>query len=315
MAFYTNEEIEKAREMDLLTYLKENEPFELVKVHGKTYSTREHDSLKISNGKWMWWSQGIGGKSALDYLIKVRGESFTDAVGIILGKKDSSPVITRSEPIVPIKKKLLLPEKNQDADRITEYLENRGIDKDIINDCIASGILYESIPHHNCIFVGKDEEGIERFASFRACTEEKIMGDAAGSDKKYSFRIMRPGRKLHVFESPIDLMSFLTLVKKNGGDWRQNSSLSLGGVFVSGSKYKLPVALENILDTRPDIDEVHLHLDNDFAGKSASQAIETMLKDTHVVLDEPPHIGKDFNDELMIRLQKEAERKTIYGRW
>ena len=34
MPFYTNEEIEKAREMDLLTYLRNYEPFELVKVHG-----------------------------------------------------------------------------------------------------------------------------------------------------------------------------------------------------------------------------------------------------------------------------------------
>lgn len=38
-----------------------------------TYTTRRHDSLKISNGKWMWWSQSIGGRSTLDYLIKIRG--------------------------------------------------------------------------------------------------------------------------------------------------------------------------------------------------------------------------------------------------
>ena len=315
MAFYTTEEIEKAREMDLLTYLRQNDPFELVKLSGKTYTTREHDSLKISNGKWMWWSQGIGGKSALDYLVKVKGESFTDAVGMILGNRKIGPSITRPDPAKPIQKKLLLPKKNQNAEKITEYLESRGIDKDIINDCIAKGILYESLPHHNCIFLGRDEEGVERFASFRACTEEKIMGDAAGSDKKYSFRIMRPGKKLHVFESPIDLLSFLTLIKKNGGDWRQNPSLSLGGVFVSGSKYKVPVALENLLEERGDIKEVCLHLDRDFAGKSASKAIEESLKDTHIVKNEPPHFGKDFNDELMIRLQREAERKMNYGRW
>lgn len=38
-----------------------------------TYTTRRHDSLKISNGKWMWWSQSISGRSTLDYLIKIRG--------------------------------------------------------------------------------------------------------------------------------------------------------------------------------------------------------------------------------------------------
>lgn len=47
MAYYTQEQIEKAREMDLLTYLRNYEPQELVHVTGKTYCTREHDSLKI----------------------------------------------------------------------------------------------------------------------------------------------------------------------------------------------------------------------------------------------------------------------------
>ena len=36
--------------------------------------------MKISNGKWNWFSRKIGGKTALDYLIKVQGFSFTQAV-------------------------------------------------------------------------------------------------------------------------------------------------------------------------------------------------------------------------------------------
>lgn len=38
-------------EMDLLTYLRNYEPHELVHFGGNTYCTCEHDSLKISNGK------------------------------------------------------------------------------------------------------------------------------------------------------------------------------------------------------------------------------------------------------------------------
>lgn len=44
--------IEKARQMDLLTYLRTYEPDNLVRVTSNVYCTREHDSLKISNGKW-----------------------------------------------------------------------------------------------------------------------------------------------------------------------------------------------------------------------------------------------------------------------
>jgi hypothetical protein len=71
--------------MDLLTYLQNYEPQELIHVSGGTYCTREHDSLKISNGKWNWFSRGIGGKTALDYLIKVKDYSFLEAVETILG--------------------------------------------------------------------------------------------------------------------------------------------------------------------------------------------------------------------------------------
>ncbi len=43
--------IEQARQMDLLSYLRAYEPNNLVRVGGSVYCTREHDSLKISNGK------------------------------------------------------------------------------------------------------------------------------------------------------------------------------------------------------------------------------------------------------------------------
>ena len=71
MPYIPPEVVAKAREMDLLTYLRTYEPQELVHFGGSTYCTREHDSLKISNGKWCWFSRGIGGYSALDYLIMV----------------------------------------------------------------------------------------------------------------------------------------------------------------------------------------------------------------------------------------------------
>ena len=76
MPYISLEVVEQARQIDLLTYLQSCEPQELVRISGNNYTTRTHDSLKISNGKWMWWSQRIGGYNALDYLVKVKGCSF-----------------------------------------------------------------------------------------------------------------------------------------------------------------------------------------------------------------------------------------------
>ena len=88
--------------MDLLTYLRRFEPQELVHIGGNTYATRTHDSLKISNGKWCWWSRNIGGTTALDYLTRVEGLSFLDAVQRILGELPHVP--PKSEPTAPLPK-------------------------------------------------------------------------------------------------------------------------------------------------------------------------------------------------------------------
>ena len=125
--------------MDLLTYLQNYEPGELMKSGGE-YCTRTHDSLKISHGKWMWWSRGFGGASALDYLIKVQGLSFSDAVHTILNYTGTRvPVRAEPPPKEPVKKELLLPERSPTSDVITDYLFSRGIDLEIIRDCIDKG--------------------------------------------------------------------------------------------------------------------------------------------------------------------------------
>ena len=130
--YLSKEQIAAAREMDLLTYLRRFEPEELVHIGGNTYTTRTHDSLKISNGKWCWWSRNIGGTNALDYLTRVEGLSFLDAVQRILGELPRVP--PKSEPTAPLPKtEFTLPPKHADNRRVFAYLRSRGIDAEIIN--------------------------------------------------------------------------------------------------------------------------------------------------------------------------------------
>lgn len=91
MPYIPPEVVAQAREMDLLTYLQTYEPQEIVHFGGGTYCTREHDSLKISNGKWCWFSRGIGGYSALNYLIKVTEMPFTQVVETIMRNLSAAP--------------------------------------------------------------------------------------------------------------------------------------------------------------------------------------------------------------------------------
>lgn len=312
--YYTEEQIRKVRAIDLLTYLQAYEPYELIHLRGDTFTTRTHDSLKIAaDGKWMWWSRGFGGRSALDYLTKVKGMTFMDAMKILTEEKITPCMETAKhyEHAAPKEKKLILPERSGTNHELIRYLTGRGIDREIILDCINEGLIYESLPYHNVVFVGYDEVGKARFACYRATGGARIMGDASGSDKSYSFRIETNGHTIHAFESAVDLLSYATVMKMRTGNWRAEPMVSLGGVYASaaGKKGKIPSALTRALNNHSEVDTIALHLDNDAAGRNASKMISEQLGDRYTIRDEPPVCGKDCNDYLMALRQRAQYRR------
>ncbi len=299
--------INKAREMDLLTYLQNYEPQELISCGKGTFCTREHDSLKISNGKWFWFSRGIGGKSALDYLVNVKDVPFTEAVEIISGKVASKPPLFISSKSKPSARTLLLPKVNRYAQTAVKYLTYRGIDRDIINYCIGTDRLYESYPYHNVVFVGQDKEGKPRYANIRGVGTD-FKGEATGSDKRFSFSLpAQQSTTLHVFESAIDLLSFATMQKRDGKEWDSDHLISLAGVYQPKKEIKnstFPLALRQFLSDYPEIKRIILRLDNDPAGRTAMNTLYHILSEEYGydVSPIPPPSGKDYNDSLCDRL-------------
>ena len=306
MPYIPPEVIEQARQIDLLTYLQNCEPHELVRISGNNYTTRTHDSLKISNGKWMWWSQRIGGYNALDYLVKVRGFSFVEAVETLMGKAAVMPMLTVRPKQEEKPKTLLLPEKSKTTDKIREYLFGRGIDAAITDECIKKGVIFESLPYHNIVFVGFGENKKPKYAAFRATNSHRILGDCSGSDKHYSFRIAdSESSTVHLFECAIDLLSYATLEKMAGRDWRKDNLVSLAGVYLPKERIEdstTPAALVKYLNEKPQIKKIFLNFDNDNAGRKASLALKTILLSKYEVIDSPPPCGKDYNDFLCFQL-------------
>ena len=70
----SDNDIAKAEQMDLLTYLQIYEPGNLKRVAGNEYRTIDHDSLRISNGKWHWYSKGIGEIGSVLEIKKLQNE-------------------------------------------------------------------------------------------------------------------------------------------------------------------------------------------------------------------------------------------------
>ena len=302
MPYIPPEVVEQARQIDLLTYLQSCEPQELVRISGNNYTTRTHDSLKISNGKWCWWSRNIGGTNALDYLTRVEGLSFLDAVQRILGELPRVP--TKSEPTALLPKtEFALPPKHADNRRVFAYLRSRGIDAEIINHCIKHGQLYEDAAHHNCVFVGY-EHGNPAYGALRGTlSDTTFAGEVPGSDKRFSFAVplCTGGKTLCVFESAIDALSYLTLLKLRGRDWRTANTLSLSGIYRprKDGSIRFPAALEQYLKDNPGVARIVLCLDNDGPGRAASAAIQKRLSE-YEVIDNPPRSGKDYNDQLRL---------------
>jgi hypothetical protein len=300
MPYIPPEVITEAKRIDLLTYLQTYDPQELVRFGGNVYTTRTHDSLKISNGKWCWFSRGIGGRSALDYLIKVRGMDFLDAVEHLTGQAAIQPPAFSSPAKQEQPKAFMLPRSARTATHAADYLARRGIDYDILSFCMETGRLYESYPHRNAVFVGMDEQGAPRYAALRG---EGFMGEATGSDKHYSFAIppQVESDTVHLFEAPIDLLSYATLLKLHGRNWRRDHLLSLSGVYrpkEQAEETATPAALERFLENNPHIRAIILRFDNDATGRLAVQTIRAVLPDSYEITSKPPPSCKDYNDYL-----------------
>lgn len=301
----TKEQIGRAKEWDLLSYLQTFEPQELRRCGGSEYRTVTHDSLKISNGKWHWHSRGIGGKTALDYLIKVRGMGFVAAVELLCGERGAAVwEKPKPEPKERPQKPFSLPEENRCGRAMVSYLQRRGIDADIISQCIGKRILYESRRYQNCVFVGRDPAGKARYACLRG-THGDFKMDVDGSDKRYGFFLPASDQEspfLAVAESPIDALSAATLLKLQGEDPGKNHYLSLGGTA--------PRALLQFLRDHEAVTCISLCLDNDRAGLLGMEKIREVIREDQalsrriqVIEDNPPPAGcgKDYNELLCKR--------------
>lgn len=160
---------------------------------------------------------------------------------MIMGRAAVSPPVFTPRPKEEKPKVLLLPKVDRCATHAVEYLHRRGIDYGLIEFCISTGRLYESTPYHNVVFVGMDSSGKARYANLRGIGSD-FIGDANGSDKHYSFGIPAAAKsdRLHLFESAVDLLSYGTLLKLYGKDWRE-ITCSLLPEFIARKK-KFPKA-------------------------------------------------------------------------
>lgn len=312
MSRITQEQIEQARQIDILAYMQTHEPDELVRVGSKEYKTRTHDSLRISeNGKWNWCSQGFGGTNALNYLIRVKGIDFVSAVRLLCesspvptGQSENHAIRSRDRPSpVPFS----VPTPDQSNKTVLQYLRGRGISDHVLTFCINQKLLYQTNRkgYKNCVFIGRDGHGNAKYACVRGCGGD-FRGDVAGSQKRFGFCIPASNpdaTKVEVYEAPIDALSGATLRMQRKREWRSVHYLALGGLNYH--------ALDQFLSDHPKVRTLQLCLDADEPGCTfAGKVMQKYSEQGYSVQNLVPPKGKDVNEYLQIRLglKKEQER-------
>lgn len=253
------ERMERAKEVSL-TELSRTLGFTPMRI-GRYYTLKEYDSIRIYNDRtWYRWSDKTGG-SQIDFLMMFGGYgSVREAVEHLLDLQGIHPdFIVHKEIEKQHQFEFELPPKAENYKRLFAYLTQvRKLSCEVISYFIEQGLLYEDALHHNCVFVGRDKDGISRHATCRGTnTYKKFVGDVPGNDKNYGVNIINPeSDEVKVFEAAIDLMSYMDIT----GDYASNKQ-------VLGMTADNP--LEQMLKDNPHIKKISFCLDWDKAGQEA----------------------------------------------
>ena len=311
----TKQQVAAARQMTAIEFLRRYRADDLVKSSARgEFELKSHNSFKI-NGEsslWHWKSRGIGGKSALDYLMHVEGCSFVEAVRLLCEERPCF-IPQRHEEVERKRPPFELPEKSPTTTRVEAYLRCRGISQAVIDHCLQTGILYESLPYHNCVFVGRDAGGTPRYAALRGTYTygKQFKAESTGSDKRFGFCIepATESRTVAVFEAAIDAMAEMTLA----GDAVDKYRLSLGGIYApeEGRDIHPPAALEEFLAQHPRVDRIEFCLDNDPPGRAAAAALARLYGERYqVAVRLPPIEGFDYGDLAQAAMEYRTKAKA-----
>lgn len=295
MAFvkYTEQEILQASEVDIADILRRRG--ENVKTAGSECEW-EHggDTIRIRGGKWFNFYENEGG-NAISFVRKFFEKSFPEAMQFLLG--DSAGELKQAKPKPQREKKpFIVAEANKNMRRVYQYLVvKRKIDEEVFSAFAKQNLLYETAEYHNAAFVGKDKNGEIKHISLRG-VGSNFRGNIESSQPEYSFHWHGQSDRLYIFESPIDMLSYISMNKQ---DWESHSYAACCGV---GSK-----VLDQMLKDNPNIKKVYLCLDNDMKGREYNGIIANRMFEQGIPTKILVPKKKDWNEDLVCAEDEQTE--------
>ena len=287
------------------------------RISSDSYELLDHDSFRISDSlnTWNWFSRGVGGHGAWDYVAKVEFEGRADASRItqrlksVMGENclDDGTTFERTYSSLqgggsrtysgtpsdkPVEFKL--PTKSTSSRQLLNWITGvRKIDLVVAQAFINSDQLYESNECykrdgknsyiHNAVFVRYDKDGVPRAAHKKGIFKQKdgkyYRADVPGSDKANT-PFLHPKT---IPESATTLVVFeaeidlmsYLTLQRAAGRVWNNYNCMSLGGVAKTNQISMGMA--TFLDTHPNITTVVLALDTDEVGKAAAEGMKEAL--------------------------------------
>ena len=291
---FTKEQREQARRTELAVFLVSQG--EKVKKSGSEYEWLD-GSQKVTIRGHLWYHQyEQKGGDAVDFVRRFYNKDYAEAVEMLLNNCGGQ--IITSPPIEKEHKPFELPPRNDRMSRVFSYLLlTRGIDKDVLFEFVRNRMIYESADFHNAVFVGYDSSGKPRHAHKRGTvTSNSYKGNVAGSQPEFSFHWHGTSEKIFLFEAPIDMLSYISMHKKN---WQEHS-------YTASCSVSDRVLFQCLKDN-PNIKNVFLCFDNDEAGQKANKRIAEKLNSMNIQNKNLISNHKDWNEDLKFAKERDEQ--------
>ncbi len=288
---FTDEQKRQANSANLEDFLKLKGQ-KLIKS-GREFRLESDKSITVRGNTWYDHSSEKGGYP-IDFMKYFYNLNFTEAMEELLGNSQLRYEVKQEQ-----KKELVVPQKNINNNRVFAYLtKHRGIDPSVLNFFIEKNLIYESKEYGNAVFVGVDNGSNISHIHKRSVNSygKRFVQNIEGSSPEHSFNYLGGSDRLYVFESPIDLLSFISM--NVGTNWKSHNYVALCGVSSKPMLYQINNKINHVV----------FCLDNDEAGQKATERLAKLIEERELTYSVIVPSNKDFNEDLVESL-KPTERK------
>ncbi|MDK6679216.1 MULTISPECIES: DUF3991 and TOPRIM domain-containing protein [unclassified Aerococcus] len=311
--------IKKAKQVDLVDFCR-SQGIPLLNEEANNPCLEEHDSLVFFPNsierQWHRYSTGEGGDS-IAFVEFYYNCSFKQALELLVKsevQRNSTQLINKDQNLKPEPFIYSNKEVSGFSNTYRYLTKERGINPQILRLFIDNGLIKED-ERKNIVFKWYDDGNIVG-ANLQG-TSKKVAGKRSwkqimkNSMSNYGFNIqIGHPHQLKFFESCIDLMSYMNLHNIEKNTW-----------YISMEGLKPRTVSHYVIEASKQLNEapnrISLCIDNDDPAKQfAKKLIDTMgvknKTNQQILVYEPPKNHKDWNDELLDKLEvKQSQKRHV----